>query len=119
MQKEADWKNAGGVDTRNFAKKIDLLNLQSDVDKLGIDKLKNVPINLSNWKSNIDNLDVDKLVPVPVDLSTLSDVVKINFVKKDVYNAKVKDIKDKIPDITNLATYTTLNAKINWVKNNM
>ena len=36
--------------------------------------------------------------------------------KKDVYNAKNKNIEDKIPDITNLATNTTLNAKINEVK---
>ena len=31
-------------------------------------------------------------------------------------NAKKKNIEDKIPDITNLATKTTLNAKINEVK---
>ena len=29
----------------------------------------------------------------------------------------IKNIKDKIPDIPNLATNTTLNAKINEVKN--
>ena len=34
-----------------------------------------------------------------------------------VYNANIKDIEDKIPDITNLTTNTTLNAKINQVKN--
>ena len=33
---------------------------------------------------NADKLDVDKLVLVPVDLSKLSDVVKNDFVKKDV-----------------------------------
>ena len=37
--------------------------------------------------------------------------------KKDVYNAKIKNIEDKIPDITNLAPNPTLNAKINEVKN--
>ena len=57
------------------------------------------------------------MVPVPVDLSKLSDVVKNDVVKKDVYNAKIKDIEDKIPDITNLATNTTLNTKTNEVKN--
>ena len=30
---------------------------------------------------------------------------------KYVYNAKFKNIEDKIPDVTNLATNTTLNAK--------
>ena len=34
----------------------------------------------------------------------------------NVYNAKIKNIEDKIPDITNLATNTSLNAKINEVK---
>ena len=38
------------------------------------------------------------------------------LLKKDVYNAKIKDIEDKIPDVTTLATRTTLNAKINEVK---
>ena len=36
--------------------------------------------------------------------------------KKDVCNAKIKNIEDKIPDITNLATNASLNAKVNEVK---
>ena len=78
--------------------------------------MENVLTNLSNLKSKVDKLDVDKLVPVPVDLSKLSDVVKNDVVKKDVYNAKIKNIEDKISDITNLATNASLNAKINEVK---
>ena len=78
--------------------------------------MKNVPSNLSNLKSKVDKSDVDKLVPVAVDLSKLSDLVK-NDVKKDVYNAKIKDIKDQIPDTFNLATNTILNVKIYDVKN--
>ena len=70
---------------------ISLVDL-SNVDKLDIDKLKNVPSGLSNFKRKVDKLDVDKLVPVPVDLSKLSDVVKNDVVKKDVYNAKIKKI---------------------------
>ena len=41
-------KNSTGFDRSSFAKKTDLANLKSDVDKLDIDKQKNVPINLSN-----------------------------------------------------------------------
>ena len=67
-------------------------------------------------KSKADKVDVNKLVPVPVELRKLSDVGKNDVVKTGVYNAKIKDIKDEIPDITNLATNTTLNAKINDVK---
>ena len=73
--------------------------------------MKNVPTNLTNWKSKADELDDYKLVPVPFDLSKLSDVVK-----KDLYNAKIKNIRDKIPDITNLAANASLYAKINEVK---
>ena len=37
--RKADLKNATGVDTSKFAKKADLVNLKSNVDKLDIDKL--------------------------------------------------------------------------------
>ena len=93
---------------QNMLKKVYLANLKSDEDKLGIDKLRNLPTNLSNLKSKADRLDVDNLVPVLVDLSKLSDVVKNDVVKKD--------IEDKTPDVTNLAINFTLNAKINAVK---
>ena len=78
--------------------------------------MKNVPTNLGKLKNKVDRLDVNKLVPVPVDLSKLSDVVKNDVVEKDVYNAKMKNTEDKISDITNLATKTTLNAHTNEVK---
>ena len=104
---KADLKNAASVDTPKFAKKVDFANLKSDVNKLYNDKFKNVPTDLRNLKSKVDELDVDKLVCVSVDLSKLSDVVKDDLVKKDVYKAKIKNIENKIPDITALATNTT------------
>ena len=61
-------------------------------------------------------LDVNKLLLVPIDLIRLSDVVKNDAVEKDVYNAKIKNIEDKILGITKLATKTALNAKTNEVK---
>ena len=63
--------------------------------------MKNVPINISNLKSKVDKLDVAKSFSAHVDLSN---AVKNDFVKKNVYNAKIKNNEDKIPDITNLAT---------------
>ena len=57
--------------------------------------MKDVPSNLSNLKNKEDKLDVHKLVPVPVDLNKLSDVVKNDAVKEDVYNAKIKNTADK------------------------
>ena len=106
-------QKATGVDTSKFAEKVDLANFKSNVDRSDIDKLKNVPTNLSNLKSKANKLDVDKWVPVPVYLSKISDAVKNDVAKKDVYNVKIKNIDDKIPDVTNLATTTALNAKIN------
>ena len=101
---KTELKNKAGVDTSKFAKNVDLANLKSNIDKLQTDKLKNIPTNFSNLKIKVDKFDVDKLVPVTVDVSNLSDVVK-----KDVYNAKIKNIEDKIPNITNFATNTPLN----------
>ena len=66
-------------------------------------------------KNKRDKLGVDKLVPVPVDLSKLIDAVNNDVVKKDIYNAKIKNTEDKIFDITNLATNTTLNGVINEI----
>ena len=60
--------------------------------------MKNVPTSLGNLKSKVDKLDVDKLVPLPVDLSKLRNVVKNDVVEKDVYDAKIKNIEDLIPD---------------------
>ena len=39
------------------------------------------------------------------------------LLKKDISDAKIKNIEDKIASITNSATNAALNAKINKVKN--
>ena len=113
---KSDLKNATGTDTSKLAANSDLVSLKDEVDKLDIDKLKNVLTNLSSLKSKVDELDFGKLETTPVDLSKVSNVVKNDVVKKTEYNAKIKNIENKIPDITNLATKTTHNAKINEVK---
>ena len=101
---ELDWStyttkavlnNAAGVDTLPFAKKTDLVNLKLNVDKLDIDKLKNVPINLSNLKSNAGEVDVYELLLVPVDLSKLSDVVKMMLLNKFYIMLKQTTLKLK------------------------
>ena len=46
----------------------------------------------------------------------ISDVVKYDGVKKVVYNAKIKNIEQKILYITNMAINASLNAKINEVE---
>ena len=38
---KTDFKNVAGIDTSSFPKKVDLANVESNIDKLDIDKLKN------------------------------------------------------------------------------
>ena len=90
---KADLKNTTNANTSVFPEKTDLANLIFDVDKLDIDKLKNVPTDLSNLKTKIGKLDVDKLVPLLVDLSKPSDVVKINKLSKKTKAISTKEFR--------------------------
>ena len=104
------------VDLSNYATKTDLKNV-THIDTSSF-ALKT---NLANLKTEVDKLDIDKLAPVPVDLSKLSDVVKIDVVKKTVYDKLVvkvnnidtsdfvlktkyntgkTELENKIPDVT-------------------
>ena len=114
---KADIKYITHVDTSSFALKTNAANLKTELDKLDIDKLKGLPNNLSILKTIVDKLDVDKLAPVPADLSKLSNAVNNEVVQKTDYDAKIKNIEDKISDISNLVTKANLNTKINEVKN--
>ena len=67
-------------------------------------------------KTIVDKSDIYELVLVSVDLSKLSDVIKYIFGKNDVYKAKIKNIEDQIPDVANVATNASGNAKTNEVK---
>ena len=98
------------VDLSNYATKADIKNI-SHVDTSSF-ALKT---NLTNLKTEVDKLDIDKLVPFPVDLSKLSDVIKNDVVKKTDYNAKITEIGNKIPGISNLVTKTALNTVENKI----
>ena len=72
------------VDLSNYATKTDIRNISHvDTSSFGL-------------KSNLTNLktEVDKLNAVPVDLSKLSDVVKNDVVKKDVYDKLVNKVNN-------------------------
>ena len=110
------------VDFLNYATKADIKNM------LHVYTLSfALKTNLASLKTEFDKLDIDKLVPVLVDLSKLSDVVKNDVVKKDVYDklvAKVNSIdttasvlktkydtdklelENKLPDTTGLVKKT-------------
>ena len=60
---KADLKNSTGVNTSEFAKRVDLASLKFEIDKF----------------------DTGKLETTPVDSSKLSDVVKTEVVKMTAY----------------------------------
>ena len=116
------------VDISNYAKKADIKNI-THVDTSGF-ALKS---SLADLKTKVDKLDIDKLVPIHNDMSKLSNVVKNDIVKKDVYNklvAKVNgidtskfilktkfdtdksELENKILDISGLVKKTDYNTKI-------
>ena len=90
-------------------------SLKSEVGKLDIDKFEKVRSCLKNLKSKEDKLDVGKLPPASTDVydefvKKVSDTDTSGRATKIDGNAKIKDIEDKVPIITGLATTTALNA---------
>ena len=116
------------VDLSNYATKADMKK-NSHIDTSSFP----LKTNLANLKTEVDKLNIDKLVSIPTDLSKLSNVVKNNIVKKDIYDklvAKVNNIntsgfalkakydtdkselENKIPDPSSLVKKTDYNTKI-------
>ena len=75
------------VDLSNYATKADIKNI-THVDTSGF-SLKS---NLANLKTKANKLHIDKLVLIPTDFSKLSNAVKNDVVKKDVYNKLVAKV---------------------------
>ena len=67
--------NVTSIDTTDLAAKKYFIVLKDEVDKLGINKLPNVPSGLNNLKTKVDDLDVGKLKTAPADLKKVSDVI--------------------------------------------
>ena len=113
------------VDLSNYATKADIKNI-SHVDTSSFE----LKTNLANLKSEVDKLDIDKLKPVPTDLSKLSNFVKNDVVKKDLYDKLVTKVnvilktkydtdksklENKIPHVRGFATKTQLYAVENKI----
>ena len=47
---------------KHLQKKVDLVSLKSEVDKLDINKLKTLPTRFNNLKADVDKLDITKLL---------------------------------------------------------
>ena len=128
---KTDFKNVSHVDTSSFALKTNLASLETEVDKLDIDKLAPVPIDFSKLsdvvKNDIKKTVYDKLVAKVNNIDTSDFVLKTkyqtdktelekkipdvtNFVKK-----KLTELENKIPDVSSLATKTALTAVENKI----
>ena len=132
-----DLKNITHVDVSSFASKTNLAALKTEVDKIDTDKLKTAPTDLAKLTDAIENDAVKKtdyntkvtsieaqiagLTKNTVD--NLADITKLkaidtnNFVNKTKFSAdintlddKIDGVENKIPDISGLATKTSLNS---------
>ena len=134
---KTDLKNITHVDVSSFASKTNLAALKTEVDKIDTDKLKTAPTDLAKLTNAIENNVVKKtdyntkvtsieaqiagLTKNTVD--NLADITKLkaidtnSFVLKTKLTSDVTTLENKIdtvekknPDISGLATKTSLNS---------
>ena len=134
---KTDLKNINHVDVSSFASKTNLAALKTEVDKIDVDKLKTAPVDLAKLTNSVKN-DVVKKTDYNAKVTSieaqiagltkdtvdnLADITKLkaidtnSFVLKpklasDVTTLenKIDTIDKKIPDISGLATKTSLNS---------
>ena len=132
-----DVKNITHVDDSSFASENNLATLKTKVDKIDADKLKTTPADLAKLTNAIEH-DVVKKTDYNTKVTTieaqiaeltkntvdhLADITKLkaidtnSFVNKTKFSAdintldgKIDGVEKKIPDISGLATKTSLNS---------
>ena len=132
-----DVKNITHVDVSSFASKTNLAALKTEVDKIDADKLKTAPTDLAKLTNAIEN-DVVKKADYNTKVTSieaqiagltkntvdnLADITKLkaidanSFVTRTKFSAdtnalddKIDGVEKKIPDISGLATKTSLNS---------
>ena len=105
---KTDVKNITHVDVISFASKTNLAALKSEVDKIDTDKLKTVPDDLAKL-SNVKN-DVVKKTDCNSKIMQIETSTQ-NTLKYTLDNlADIKKLKQSAPDISTLATKSSLSA---------
>ena len=133
---KTDLKNITHVDVSSFASKTNLEALKTEVDKIDVDKLKTAPVDLAKLTNSVENDLVKKtdyntkvasietqiagLTKNKVD--NLADITKRKAIDTNSFVLKTKlafdvttlenkidTVDKKIPDISGLATKTSLN----------
>ena len=130
-------KNTTHVDVSSFASKTNLAALKTEVDKIDVDKLKTTPVDLAKLTNAVEHNLVKKTVYNTKVTSTegqiagvtkntidnLADITKLKAIDTNSFVLKTKLASDvttlenkidtvdkKIPDISGLATKTSLNS---------
>ena len=98
---KADIKNITHVDTSGFALKTNLANLKTEVDKLDTGKLKTIPADLSKL-SNVVKIEVIKKTEYNKLLNKVNNIDTSGFVLKTKYAADKLELEKKIPDTSDL-----------------
>ena len=133
---KTDLRNITHIDVRSFASKTNLAALKTEVDKIDVDKLKTVPVDLAKLTNAIENDLVKKIVyntkvtsiegqiawVTKNTIDNLADIAKLKAIDTNSFVLKTKLASDvttlenkidtvdkKIPDISGLATKTSLN----------
>ena len=134
---KADLNNITHVDVSSFASKTNLAALKTEVDKIDADKLKTTPTDLAKLTNAVEH-DVVKKTDYNTKVTSieaqiagltkntvdnLADITKLkatdtnSFVTRTKFSAdanalgdKIDGVEKKIPDISGLATKTSLNS---------
>ena len=97
---KADLIKAIGFDASNFAKKVHIASLKSEIDKLDIGKLESTPVDLSKLSDAVKNEFVKNTVldELVKKCNVIQATDNINLIKKTDYDIKIDKIKMKILD---------------------
>ena len=113
---KADIKNISHVDTSSFALKTNLSNLETEVDRLAIDKLVPILVDLSKL-SNVVKNDVVKKAVYNKLVAKVDNIDTSDFVLKTKYNTDKTELENEIPDSSGLVKKTNCNTKITELEN--
>ena len=113
---KTDLKNVTHVDTSRFALKTNLASLNTEVDKLDIDKLAPVPVDLSKLSDVVKNDVVKKIVYHKL-LVKADNIDTSDFVLKTKYKTDKTELEKKIPDVTNFVKKVKLTELQNNISN--
>ena len=134
---KTDLKNVMHVDVSSFASKTNLAALKTEVDEIDADKLKTTPTDLAkltnavehdvvkktDYYANVTSIEAQIAGLTKNTVDKLADITKLkaidtnSFVTRTKFSAdtnalddKIDGVEKKIPDISGLATKTSLNS---------